>query len=267
MEAGSLLASVAFAPAPFGLVGAVALSASNVLGEVEADHAGPGGSLALQCVDIELAVGGMRDHRIRHALVADQRGERARVDAADGDDAARLQPGVEVLRRAIIGWLGDRRSHHAAAHAAGGEASRLQVLGIGADIADMREGEGDDLSGIGRVGQDFLIAGHGGVEADFAHGNAGGARALALDHRPVGQNEKRGRRLDRPGSRRRARQCGLRGQRFSGVVHLPLEGARSVGAPSLQVCVPARSRQGCSERARGVRMARLTPRGVRGQST
>ena len=63
----------------------------------------------------------------------------------------------------------------------------------------MREGEGDDLPGIGRIGQDLLIAGHRGVEADLADGDAGGARALAFDHGAVGKNEKRGRRLDRPG--------------------------------------------------------------------
>ncbi len=67
----------------------------------------------------------------------------------------------------------------------------LDVLFIGADIADMRKGEGDDLAGIGRIGEDFLIAGHGGVEADFADGLANGAEAEALDHRAVGQDEQR----------------------------------------------------------------------------
>jgi hypothetical protein len=52
--------------------------------------------------------------------------------------------------------------------AARGGVVALDVLVVGADIADMREGEGDDLPGIGRVGQDFLIAGHRGVEADLA---------------------------------------------------------------------------------------------------
>ena len=222
MEARRFLPSVTFAPAPVGLVPGIALARGHLLGEVEPDHAGPRGSLALQRREIELAVWRMRDHRIRHALVADQGGERARVDAADGDDAARLQPSVEVLRRAIVGRLGDRRPEHAAAHAAGRQAPRLHVFGVGADIADMREGEGDDLPGIRRVGQDLLIAGHRGIEANLADGDAGGARALALDHRAVGQNEKRGRRLDRPIGRR-AQHCGLFGQRFTCVVHLLLE--------------------------------------------
>ena len=87
------------------------------------------------------------------------------------------------------------------------QARRLDVLVIGADIADMREGEGDDLPGIGRVGQDLLIAGHRGVEADFADRDAGSARALALDHGAVGENEKRGRRLDAPRERTARATC------------------------------------------------------------
>ena len=170
---------------------------------------GKAASFALQRLEVELAVRRMRDHRVRHALLADQRGQRAGIDAGDGDDAARFEPGVEVLRRAIIRRRGDRRAQHAAAHPAGGEAARLHVLVIGADIADMREGEGDDLPGIGRIGQDLLIAGHGGVEADLADGDAGCARALAFDDGAVGKHERRGRPL-LASNRRRARARRLR---------------------------------------------------------
>ena len=67
----------------------------------------------------------------------------------------------------------------------------LDVFFVGADIADVREGEGDDLPGIRGVGEDLLIAGHGGVEADLADRGAGGAQAEALQHGPVGQHQKR----------------------------------------------------------------------------
>ena len=53
----------------------------------------------------------------------------------------------------------------------------LDVLVVDADIADMGKGEGDDLPGIGRIGEDFLIAGHRGIEADFAHRLTDGAKA------------------------------------------------------------------------------------------
>jgi len=44
-----------------------------------------------------------------------------------------------------------------------------------ADDPDVGEGEGDDLGGVGRIGQDFLVAGHCCVEADLADRRAGRA--------------------------------------------------------------------------------------------
>ena len=64
---------------------------------------------------------------------------------------------------------------------AGGHVHRLDVFLIGADIAHMRKGEGDDLAGIGGISQDFLVAGHGGVEADLADRMAGGAKAKTFE--------------------------------------------------------------------------------------
>jgi hypothetical protein len=72
---------------------------------------------------------------------------------------------IERLCGAVIRRLADRCADDEPARRRGG---RLDILAVGADIADMREGEGDDLAGIGRVGQDFLIAGDRGVETDFA---------------------------------------------------------------------------------------------------
>src|SRR3546814_18024193 len=56
----------------------------------------------------------------------------------------------------------------------------------------MGKGEGDDLPRIAGVGQDFLIAGHSGVEADLADPRAGRAIALSPDHRPVGTDTEAG---------------------------------------------------------------------------
>src|SRR5207302_9102021 len=69
----------------------------------------------------------------------------------------------------------------------------LDVLVVGANIADMGKGEGDDLAGIGRIGEDLLIAGHRGIEADLADRMAGGAKAKALQQCAVGKDEQRGR--------------------------------------------------------------------------
>ena len=72
-----------------------------------------------------------------------------------------------------------------------GDGGRLDVLGVDADIADMREGEGDDLPGIGRVGQRLLVAGHAGVEADLAAPAVVGmgAEAAPPEHGAVAQHE------------------------------------------------------------------------------
>lgn len=75
---------------------------------------------------------------------------------------------------------------------------RLDVLVVGADVADMREGEGDELSGIGGI-RENSSTGHRGVEADFAHRMALRAEAEAFQHGTVGKHEQRGRFVVRPG--------------------------------------------------------------------
>ncbi len=63
----------------------------------------------------------------------------------------------------------------------------------------MRESEGDELPGIGWIGEDLFIAGHRGVEADFAHGMTFRAEAKAFQHGAIGEHEERGRFEVRPG--------------------------------------------------------------------
>ena len=111
--------------------------------------------------------------------------------------------------------------------------AEFHVLVVGADIADMREGEGDDLSGIRRIGEDLLIAGHRRVEADLADRDAGRARAPSFDDGAVGQDEEGGRRLVGPiGQRAHARRCGLLGQSVGAIVHgswVAVAGGRLLG--------------------------------------
>jgi len=63
----------------------------------------------------------------------------------------------------------------------------------------MRKGEGDELSGIGGIGQNLLITRHRGVEAYFADCVALGAEAKAFQHGAIGKHEERGRLVVRPG--------------------------------------------------------------------
>ena len=70
---------------------------------------------------------------------------------------------------------------------------RLDIVGVRADIADMREGEADHLPGEGRIGQHLLVPGHRGVEAHFADRLALGAEPAPPDHVAIGKHEHAGR--------------------------------------------------------------------------
>ncbi len=49
---------------------------------------------------------------------------------------------------------------------------RLGITGRNAVVADLRRGHGDDLPGVGRIREHFLVAGHARVEHDLASGLA-----------------------------------------------------------------------------------------------
>ena len=120
----------------------------------------------------------------------------------------RDHPVGEFLLRAKTGMLGDLLADEAAHRS---QPAALVVFLVRAGVADMREGEGDDLAVVGGIGHHLLIAGHRGVEADLAHRAAGGAEALAPDAAPVGEDDDSGGPL-----RLRVRRCGT-GHGRSGV--------------------------------------------------
>ena len=95
-----------------------------------------------------------------------------------------------MLGVAIIGGFSDRCFDHEAAHGGGGcEVCCFAVIIVGANVADMRKGKGHDLARVGGVGQHFLIARHGGVEADFGNSFALGPKTIPLYHRAISQNQ------------------------------------------------------------------------------
>ena len=121
-------------------------------------------------------------------------GQRAGVDAGQAHDAAPApsRPCRSASARQLAGGVGTSRKIAPRAAVCGRARHLLQVLGVRADVADVREGEGHDLGHVGGVGQDLLVAGHGGVEADLAHRLADRADADALQHRPVGERQHAG---------------------------------------------------------------------------
>jgi hypothetical protein len=64
--------------------------------------------------------------------------------------------------------------------------SGLDVDRIAAGVADVRIGQRDDLLRVGRIGEDFLIAGQRGVEHHFAGRRALDANACAVEQAAVG---------------------------------------------------------------------------------
>ena len=171
--------------------------AGDLAGEVETFHGGRGCGPVAQGVEVEFpslefSIRVMGHHAVHCALLAQAVGQFAGVDPGHGDQLLRLQPLIQAAAGTEIGGLGDGGAQY---QPAGGGDEALHVLIVGTSIADMGKGETNDLSGIGGIGEDFLIAGHGGVETELALGNPGRARAMAGEHAAIGQHQhRRGRR-------------------------------------------------------------------------
>ena len=69
------------------------------------------------------------------------------------------------------------------------DAIGFDIFGIGAVVANVRVGQGDQLLAIAGVGEDFLIAGDGGVKDHLTHGGARGPYRLALPQRAVSKRQ------------------------------------------------------------------------------
>jgi len=131
--------------------------------------------------------GAGEDAAVLRALVAQDAGELAGIDTRDRDDALRLQiVGERLLGAEIRGKYRQITDDQAGGMDFGG----FDILGIHADIADMRIGERDDLARVARIGQDFLIPGDRGIEHHFADRRTGGADRMTTKDRAVGECEK-----------------------------------------------------------------------------
>ena len=181
-----LEATVAVRIAPDGFVPRVALTAGNLGCEVHALHARRRARHLRQLRQVRIPVAGEAQGGGLGAGIAQAAGDAPRVDPGDPDQAARLEPAIEMLRGAEVRGLGDRRPQHDAAGVAVGG---FDIFGVGADVADVRKGEGDQLAGVGRIGQDLLVAGHGRVEHELADHGAGRSQPLAEKRRAVGEHE------------------------------------------------------------------------------
>ena len=117
--------AIAFAPLPGRLAPGEALAVVTI--GTRSMPTSPGHARASRCerVEVEMAGRVVGDHGVGHAFFADQRGERAGIDAGKPDDAAAFQPLVEMAGGAVIRRRGDGRMQHHAARAR--RAARLTV--------------------------------------------------------------------------------------------------------------------------------------------
>jgi len=180
------LAAKAGGPGPFGFVPAIALPAGHILRQIHAFQPWPAGGFGAKGRDIKLPIHAMAQNAIWRAAIADARGQRAGINAGKPRHAVGNQPSVQMPRGTVIGRLRDILLHDQPAR---GGCEGFDIFLIGADIADMGEGEGNDLPGIGRIGQGFLIAGHARVEADLGHRLALGPEAAAPKDAAISQHQ------------------------------------------------------------------------------
>ncbi|EEG34143.1 hypothetical protein NEIFLAOT_00784 [Neisseria flavescens NRL30031/H210] len=160
------LAQFPFAFRPF-----VSFRAGNFFCQVFADHTAERGDEFLRFFNRSVRAG--QNRAALRAFFAQQRGQAAGVDVGDGNGFVAHQIVVQAFGGAEVAV----QERQVADNQAGGvNAAAFFIFGVGTGIADVGVGEGNDLFAVGRVGQDFLIAGHGSVEHDFA-----GSRTFVTD--------------------------------------------------------------------------------------
>ena len=98
---------------------------------------------------------------------------------------------LQVLRTASAcdAEIGRQQRQVADDQAGGVDLRGLDVFGVDAVVADVRIRQGDDLAAVARVGEDFLVTGHRGVEHHFAGRVAGGADRISFENRAIGEGQ------------------------------------------------------------------------------
>ena len=174
----------------------VALGCGDHLGQVQTGHAGRslGGGNGL--------VNALLRHRFTHCQTNDgavlrtqaaqPAGELARVDVGNGHRTFAHQVGRQGFGGAEVA---DQQGQVLDDKACGLDFSGFDVLGIDPVTANVRVRECHDLLAVAGVSEDFLVAGHGGVEHHFADGGASGTNRIADKDRAVCERQDGGREI------------------------------------------------------------------------
>ena len=63
------------------------------------------------------------------------------------------------------------------------------IIDVGPDVSNVGIRQADDLAGVTRIGENFLISGEAGIENDFAAAPGNRSRCAALKYSPVFEGE------------------------------------------------------------------------------
>ena len=113
----------------------------------------------------------------------------------DGGNSETLEEGGEGLPGTPVARRLEGLLHHEALKAG---PLCLLVLGIDTDVPDLGVGHGDQLPGVGGIGEDLLITGQAGVEADLADADPFTTETVAAVDGPIREREMRGTRGEFP---------------------------------------------------------------------
>lgn len=62
---------------------------------------------------------------------------------------------------------------------------RLLIIAVGSDVSNVRVGQADNLAGIARIGENFLISREARIENDFATAPSRSTRCAAVKNAPI----------------------------------------------------------------------------------
>ena len=161
--------------------------------------------------ELLVALGGVGgDDAVQAPGIAEPSGDGPCIDLGDAYNVLLL----EVLREGHGGpVVGDVEGEVPDEHCTHVRLGGLHVLEVDADVANLGAREEDELAGVGRVGEDLLVAGEGRVEDDFADGGALGAEGAAGPDGAVLEDEAAV--VGFPGLLdRRGFDCGMEGERW-----------------------------------------------------
>lgn len=110
----------------------------------------------------------------------------ARIDVPDDWNLVTVQVKLGRLGRSPVGSnLGEFANNQRFDVRTGG----LFIVEIGPDVADVGIGQANNLSGIARIGENFLVTGKAGIENNFATPAGDGAGRAAVKYAPVFERE------------------------------------------------------------------------------